>query len=125
MDESTDVSNCSQLIALVRYVSDGIVKEDFLFCEELKTTTQGKNVYQFVKDFFAKHDSDIETIGSVSTDDAPVMLGNKSGFSALMNREILHLQVTHCFLHRRFGGKNIASKVEKSTRHLYKDHQLG
>ena len=52
LDESTDVSNCSQLIALVRHVSDGIVKEDFLFCEELKTTTQGKDVYQFVKDFF-------------------------------------------------------------------------
>lgn len=37
--ESTEVSNCSQLIALVRYVSDGIVKEDFLFFEVLKTTT--------------------------------------------------------------------------------------
>ena len=38
LDESTNLSNCSQLIAFVRYFSDGIVK-DILFCEELKTTT--------------------------------------------------------------------------------------
>ena len=48
LDESTHVSNCSQLIALVRYVNDCTVKEDFLFCEDLKTTTKGKDVFQFV-----------------------------------------------------------------------------
>ena len=36
LDESTDVADCSQLIALVRYMSDGEIKEEFLFCHELK-----------------------------------------------------------------------------------------
>ena len=35
LDESTDVSSCTQLITLVRYVNDGAVKEDFLFYKDL------------------------------------------------------------------------------------------
>uniref|UniRef100_UPI00358EB4CC protein FAM200C-like n=1 Tax=Myxine glutinosa TaxID=7769 RepID=UPI00358EB4CC len=88
LDDSTDVSSCCQLITLVWHVNDGAVKEDFLFCEDLKTSTTAKDVMQLVKDFFAKHDLDIKVIGSVCTDRAPAMLGNKSGFSALMKKEI-------------------------------------
>ena len=125
LDESTDVTNCSQLIALIRYFSDSMIKEDVLFCDELKPTTQGKDVYQLVKDFFAKHDLDIQIIGSVCADGTPVMLGNKSGFSALMKREIPHFHVTHCFLHRHgLAAKTFAFKSEKSTRHFCNDHQL-
>ena len=101
LDESTDETNCSQLIALVRYVNDGAaIREEFLFCKELKATKQEKEVYQLVKDFFPEQNLNIKTIGSVCTDGAPAMLGNRSGFSALMKREIPHLQVTYCFLHR-------------------------
>jgi len=71
-----------------------------LFCEELKTTTKAKDVFQFVKDFFAKCELNIQSIGFVCTDGAPAVLGNKSGFSTLMQQEIQHLQGTHCFLHR-------------------------
>jgi len=44
LDETTDFSKCSQLIALVRYVHDGTIK-NFLFCEELKTITKAKDVF--------------------------------------------------------------------------------
>ena len=92
LDESTDVENCSQLIVLVRYVHDGSIKEDFLFCEDLKRTTKGKDIFQCVIIFFAKHDLDMQVIGSVFTEGAPAMLGNKSvcfcfvktGYSACM-----------------------------------------
>ena len=49
LDETTNVENCSQLIALVRYVHDGGIKEDFLFCEDLKRTTEVKDIFQCVK----------------------------------------------------------------------------
>ena len=113
LDETTDVSNCSQLIALARYVHDGAIK-NFLFCEELKTTTKAKDVFQFVKDFFAKYELDIQIIGSVCTDGAPAMLGNKSGFFALMKQEIPHLQGTHSFLHRHaLASKTLPPKLKK------------
>ncbi|XP_013777510.1 protein ZBED8-like [Limulus polyphemus] len=39
-------------------------------------------------------------VGSICTDGAPAMLGNRSGFAALMKREIPEVRVTHCLLHR-------------------------
>ncbi|XP_076329566.1 protein FAM200C-like [Tachypleus tridentatus] len=114
LDKTTDVANCSQLIALVRYVHDGAIMEDFRFCKDLKTTTKGKDVFQCVKDFFAKYDLDIQIIGSGCTDGAPDILGNKSGFFALMKQEIPHLQGTHCFLHRHaLASKTLPPKLKK------------
>ena len=34
------------------------------------------------------------------TDGAPAMLGNRSGFAALMRKEVPNIIVTHCILHR-------------------------
>jgi len=100
LDETTDVSNCSQLNAPVRYVHDDTTKENFLFCEELKTTTTANYVFEFVKNLFVKHELVIQSIVSVCADGTLAILRNKSGFSALTKRDIPHLQGTHCFLHR-------------------------
>ncbi|KAG8235313.1 hypothetical protein J437_LFUL019298 [Ladona fulva] len=44
LDESIDVSSCSQLLVFVRYIHLEDIKEEFLFCRELKTTTKGKDL---------------------------------------------------------------------------------
>ena len=53
-----------------------------------------------MKDFFAKHQLDIQSIGCVCADGVPAILGNKPGFSALIKQEIPRFQVICCFLHR-------------------------
>jgi len=71
----------SEGIALARYVHHDIIRKNFLFCEELKTATKTKDVFQFVKDFFAKHALDIKkTIDFVCTGSFPAMLGMNLGF---------------------------------------------
>ena len=45
VDESTNQSNSSQLIAVVRYVKKKEIKENFLFCQSLKPTLQAKDVF--------------------------------------------------------------------------------
>ena len=40
-------------------------------------------------------------LGSICTDGAPAMLGNRSGFAAMLKKEISELKVTHCLLHRQ------------------------
>ena len=40
-------------------------------------------------------------IGSVFSDGAPAMLGNRSGFVAMLKEEIPDLKITHCLLHRQ------------------------
>ncbi|XP_075719811.1 protein FAM200C-like [Rhinoderma darwinii] len=52
LDETTDVSNLSQLAVFVRYVKDDVIKEDFLFCKPLTTTTKAADVKKLVDDFF-------------------------------------------------------------------------
>ena len=39
VDESTDISGKAQLIAFIRFVSDGKISDQFFYCKELKERT--------------------------------------------------------------------------------------
>ena len=57
----------------------------------------------------------LDKIGSLCTDGAPVMLGNHSGFTALLKKEISSLKITHCFLDRHaFAAKTFPFKLKKT-----------
>ncbi|KAK4327553.1 hypothetical protein Pmani_001960 [Petrolisthes manimaculis] len=113
VDESTDVSFCSQLLVFVRYVKEKEVVEEFLFCEPLKTTAKAIDVFKLVKDFFLKHGMTLNMCGSICTDGAPAMLGNKSGFATLVKAEEPHVTVTHCVLHRHaLATKTLPEKLK-------------
>ena len=40
LDETTDVSNLSQLLVYIRYVASERINEEFLFCQPLETTSK-------------------------------------------------------------------------------------
>ena len=44
LDESTDVASCSQLLVFLRYIRKENVKEEFLYCNSLETTTTAQDV---------------------------------------------------------------------------------
>ena len=73
LDESTDTLKCFQLLTMVRYVKDEIIREESPFCKPLQTTTIASNIFNLVKDFFIKHDLHLSLIGSICTDAAPAM----------------------------------------------------
>ena len=86
--------------------------EEFLFCEPLKTTTKAVDVFNIVKELFLNHES-LDIVGSLCTDGAPAMLGNKFGFAFLVKREISHITVTHCMLHRHaLAAKSLPEKLK-------------
>ncbi|XP_068246891.1 protein FAM200C-like [Palaemon carinicauda] len=115
VDESTDVSNCCQLLAVVRYVNQKRVEGSFLFCQSLKTTAQSKDVFDNIQEFFSRNELHLDRIGSICTDGAPVMLGNRSGFAALMRKEIPKLKIIHCFLHcHALAAKTLSPDLEKT-----------
>jgi zinc finger BED domain-containing protein 5/7/8/9 len=100
LDESTDISQCSQLLVFVRYIYSGTSKE-FLFCQPLLKTTRAIDVFEMITNFFSKHKLNYKKkLGSLCTDGAPSMLGKSSGFTALIKKEIPDIIITHCFLHR-------------------------
>ncbi|KAF2356531.1 Ribonuclease H-like domain [Trinorchestia longiramus] len=78
------------------------IKEEFFFCRPLITNTKAQDFIIVMKDFFKAQDfADwSKNIGSICTDGAPAMLGNKSGVAALVKVEAPHAIVTHCILHR-------------------------
>ncbi|XP_044151372.1 protein ZBED8-like [Bufo gargarizans] len=100
LDETTDVSNLSQLAVFVRYVKDDVIKEEFLFCKPLTTTTKAADVKKLVDDFFKENNLSWDMVSAVCSDGAPAMLGRKSGFGALVKADAPHIIVTHCILHR-------------------------
>ncbi|XP_067128937.1 protein FAM200C-like [Centruroides vittatus] len=100
LDETTDVSSLSQLAVFVRYVKDDVIKEDFLLCKPLTTTTKAADVKKLVDDFFKENNLSWDMVSAVCSDGAPAMLGRKSGFGALVKADAPHIVVTHCILHR-------------------------
>ena len=56
LDESTDVTSCSQLLVFVRYINSCDIKDQFLFCSALVITTKADDVMKKVSTFFQDED---------------------------------------------------------------------
>lgn len=100
LDESTDVSSTAQLLVFVRYIFEGKLNEEMLFCTQLEGSCTGE-------DIFNKLDSKLKDAGlswgeciSVCTDGAGAMLGKKKGLKARVLQVAPHLNFTHCIIHR-------------------------
>lgn len=100
LDESTDVSNMSQLIVFVRYMKDDDIVENFLFCKPLVTTTKATDIKQLIGNFFNEHGLSWNMVSAICSDGAPAMLGRNSGFGMLVKKVEPDILITHCVLHR-------------------------
>ena len=100
LDESTDISNLSQLLVYVRYVADERINEEFLFCQPLETTLKAVDVLQMLIDFFDKTELSWSKFVGVCTDGAPAMIGANSGLISLVKQKNTAIQGTHCMIHK-------------------------
>ena len=53
LDESSDISNCCQLLVFIRYVHADTIKEEFLFCESLPHYAKAPDVLEMLNNLFA------------------------------------------------------------------------
>ena len=100
LDESTDISNLSQLLVYVKYVADERINEEFLFCQPLETTSKTVDVFQMLIDFFDKTELSWSKLVGVCTDGAPAMIGANSGLISLVKQKNPAIQGTHCMIHK-------------------------
>ena len=98
LDESTDVTNCSQLVVYVRFTENDIVKTELLTSKEVCGTTKGKDIFNIVDEFFKKNDLEWLKLVGCTTDGAPAMLGRKSGFQSYV-KAVSQIIFTHSFIH--------------------------
>ena len=78
----------------------GELKEEFLICDSLETTTKAVDIAEKMGNFFQQNSLTWNHVSFLCTDGAPSTLGAKSGFTTLAKKCTLHIISTHCVLHR-------------------------
>ena len=58
VDESTDVTNCCQLLVYARYTEGNDAKTELMMSEELSETTKGKDIFNLLDKFFKQNHLD-------------------------------------------------------------------
>ena len=102
LDESTDVTNCCQLLVYVRFTQNDAVKTELLLNHEVSTTSKGEDIFNCLDNFFKENKLDWGNLVGCTTDGAPSMPGRKSGFQAHVKAVSPRVISVHCFIHR-FG----------------------
>ena len=121
LDESTDVSLCAHLLVYARYIFENNIKEQYLFSEPLSTTCKGEDVFRVVKVVFESHVLDWKQLVGISTDGAPSMIGDKSGFKGLVTNVAPHVSFTHCLIHRfALAMKTLSSGLQEVLKDVVK-----
>lgn len=107
-DESTDISDTSQLVVFIRGVNDSFeVTEEMLNLLHLKDTTRGEDVFQAIDKCLVKNGLKFDALAGLATDGAPAMVGkNKGAIKLLLDNlncrgiKTNDIFVIHCFIHQ-------------------------
>lgn len=114
VDESTINRSDSILMAFVRYIDEGVFKEEMLLCEYFPTTTTALDIYNIFSGYLAKWDISMTSITSCAADGAPAMIGKHNGFLKLLKDNNPYLQCIHCVLHREnLVSKNLSEELSE------------
>lgn len=114
IDESTDVTNMAQLISFVRYDYLDEIKEDFFFCEPLKSNTGAENIFNLIDDYLSKNGISWKKCVGICTDGAQAMFGKLTGLAARIGRVAPDCKSTHCAIHREaLASKNMPQSLSK------------
>ncbi|XP_026093452.1 zinc finger BED domain-containing protein 5-like [Carassius auratus] len=100
LDESTDIANLSNLLAFVRYVHNGELQEDFLFCKPLPAQSTAQAIFDILNAFIVSNGIDWSKCVGLSTDGARAMVGHRNGVVARVKTAAPLMSSVHCSLHR-------------------------
>lgn len=126
-DESTDISDTSQLALFVRMVFDDFtVKEELLKIIPLKGRTRGEDVFSSVKDYLISENIPIQKLVGITTDGAPAFTGVQKGFIALCRKDDMFPSFLsyHCIIHQQalcgqfLNANNVMKAVVKLINHV-------
>ena len=119
VDESTDISGKAQLIAFIRFVSDGKISDQFFCCKELKERTTGQDIFDTLSKYLEENELTWKECVGLCRDGAPhdrdgtpSMIGSIKRFVSLVKKVNSEIITTHCFLHREvLIGKTLNSDL--------------
>lgn len=116
LDETTDISDMSQLLFWVRYFKNGQIKENILSLVPLTEQTRAVDIFDAFMAVVVRFNLDLKKCVSVCTDGAPAMIGIHAGFAVLLKKYIAENFNTsffvsyHCVIHQ----ENLCAKALNS-----------
>ena len=101
LDESTDISNTSELLIIIRTVDNNFtVQEELVKVYSLNEHTTGSNNYAALESVI--HDyGGYKKCSCVVTDGAKAMTGNKTGLVGLLKKSGVNCTTLHCIIHQQ------------------------
>lgn len=116
LDESTDVSDTSQMLIFIRCVNDQFeIHEELLDLASLHSTAKGVDIFDAVSKSLNKYCNGFKKLHGVATDGAPAMVGKKDGFVGKFIQRQIDVIPVHCFIHQQaLCGKAI--KLEETMK---------
>ena len=69
----------------MRFVEENAMVDEFLFCQEMERT-RAEDIFDLVNAFLRENSMTWSKVGLVCTAGAPAMIGNRSGFAALLKQ---------------------------------------
>jgi len=99
-DESTDSSNCQNLMIYIRAVVEGKVVSHFLKLVQLNEGGTAEKIYTKVVEVLNEKGLPISSLIALSTDRASTMIGCRGGLVTLCKNENPFIISEHCAAHR-------------------------
>ena len=94
IDENTDLTNFTQLMAYIRFEKEQDVHEEFLFYEPLPNNATASEIFKKLNEFMTQHDINLKNCMGVCSDAARAMVGFTKAFMLkLKNLLLLHIVV--------------------------------
>ena len=100
LDESTDITDISQLAIFIRAVqSDFSINEELLALVPLHNTTKGVDIYTAFHAEVTKFTT-FERCTCIVTDGAPAVTGTVNGLFGLLKQNSINCYTFHCIIHQ-------------------------
>ncbi|XP_068203116.1 zinc finger MYM-type protein 6-like [Palaemon carinicauda] len=125
IDESTDLSTLKDLVLLARFYDQNVQKTCDMFLDLLEVkdcTAQG--IYTSIVNFFDVHSIPVENLIGFASDNASVMMGERGGLKALLQKRVPALFVQGCMCHSvalcaSSACSELPNNVEELARNIY------
>lgn len=121
LDESTDISDTSQMLIFIRTVNENYsYSEELLKLQSLYGTTKGEDIYKELKCSLAQYGG-FDKCTAIVTDGARAMTGKNIGLAGLLQKEGINCRMLHCIVHQEalcgisLKLKDVMDKVCKIT----------
>ena len=118
LDESTDVAGLAHVLVYVRYIHEGTIKDDMLFCKSLETRATGEDIFKMLDTFVTSHRLMWTQCVGICTDGAKAMTGRHSGVVTRVQAVAPDATWVHCSIHREalaVKGMSVSLKNASDT----------